>query len=214
MRRKIWGVLSLVGAILLWFGRGFIEHIFFGWMVHEMNPSAAVILEYGPPLLLALLGVYLLSRGNSAPPPVPLHHGSTAMPLVITPAEMASQKEDKIFVGESITPNYLLSFFEEHTGIQAAKMAKPFIGKWMRLSGRLGEVLSSAPEHGAQLSFQREDVKGEKDWSYYITVYMRFDQPWLDRLAILRRGDQVTVVGQIKRVDPLVLNLDHCELVD
>lgn len=108
----------------------------------------------------------------------------------------------------------MLSFFEEHTGIQAAQMAKPFIGKWIKLSGRLGEVLASTPQYGAQLTFQRDDVKGERDCPHNIVVYMRFDPPWHDRLAILRRDDQLTVIGQISTIAPLVLNLVHCELVD
>jgi len=74
-----------------------------------------------------------------------------------------------VFVGENVTPKYLVSFFEEHTSIQASQMAKPFIGKWMKISGRLNEVISSKPEHGAQLSFQRDYAKDSDCF-----CYMRF----------------------------------------
>lgn len=214
MRQQILGGLSLAGGILLWFGRGLTEHIFFGWMVHEMNSSAAAILEYGPPLVLALLGLYLLYRGSSATVSMQLHQGTAATPPVITPEVTTSQKEGKVFVGENITPRYLLNFFEEHTGIQASVLTKAFIGKWMRLSGPLGEVLATDPKYGAQLTFERDYEKPDREWFDYITVYMNFDELWIDRLAILRRGDQLTVIGEIKAVVPLVLTLHHCELVD
>lgn len=215
MRQRILGGLSLVGAILLWLGRGVTEHMFFGWMVHELNPSISAIVEFGPPLFLAVLGLFLLYRGSSKTALVQPRQatGGTTSPAT-TPDVRTSKEEERIFVGASITPRYLLGFFEEHTGIQATQMTKPFVGKWMRLSGPLGEVLAPRPEYGAQLTFQKNDPKGETDWFRYVLIFMRFDPPWVDRLSILRRGDQLTVIGQIKTVEPLVLNLDHCELVD
>lgn len=43
---------------------------------------------------------------------------------------------------------------------------------------------------------------------------MFFNKPWIDRVAILKRGDKLTVIGQINTIDTLSVHLENCELVD
>ena len=45
-------------------------------------------------------------------------------------------------------------------------------------------------------------------------IYCLFRKPQIDRLKVLKRGDKITVVGQIRRIGKLFLELDNCELVD
>lgn len=40
------------------------------------------------------------------------------------------------------------------------------------------------------------------------------DQGWFDRLSTLRRGDKITVIGQITRVNGIEIQLENCEIVD
>ena len=40
--------------------------------------------------------------------------------------------------------------------------------------------------------------------------FMQFDLPWLDRLSILRRGNRLTVIGQITTVENYGVTLDPC----
>jgi hypothetical protein len=40
------------------------------------------------------------------------------------------------------------------------------------------------------------------------------DQRWLDQISMLRRGDEVTVIGQLAKVHPYSLSLEQCELVE
>ena len=40
--------------------------------------------------------------------------------------------------------------------------------------------------------------------------FMQFDSPWLDRLSILRRGNRLTVIGQITTVENYGVTLDPC----
>ena len=45
--------------------------------------------------------------------------------------------EDRIFVSDGITPEYLLSFFHQQlTAVQAANATKDYISKWMKLPGQ------------------------------------------------------------------------------
>jgi hypothetical protein len=111
------------------------------------------------------------------------------------------------FVGASITPEYLLGFFSEHTAIQASKLIEPFIGKWLRISGNLSQILSSSPDR-AQLTFSGRGVGDD-----LASVFMYFrDEGEVERLAILRRGDRLTVVGRITEINTVQIDLDDCEL--
>ena len=114
---------------------------------------------------------------------------------------------ERNFLGASITPEYLLSMFGTHTSIQARKLIEPFIGKWLRVSGNLSEVLSSSPDR-AQLTFSDRGVGSKVG-----TVYMYFrNKNQIERLAILRRGDSLTVIGKIEDINAVQIDLGNCEL--
>jgi hypothetical protein len=152
----------------------------------------------------------VIPRVTSAVPTTVLHKNTTAAP---EPSRKAAEKQDRVFVGASITPEYLISIFREHTDIQGATLTAAYLGKWMKVSGSLGNVISTTPNL-AQLTFERAEVPlTERTWFDYTDFYMMFKKPWIDRLAIARRGDKLTVVGQIERIDAVSVQLENCELV-
>jgi len=169
------------------------------------------------PLLFVVLGtVVLVARGfglfgnrrEAAP---------STIPDLIAPATISKPrdkirvagKQERMFVGAGVTPEYLAKFFQDHTAIQAANLIEAFIGKWMKLSGRLNDVRLHRDSF-ASVSLRRsaveEDVRA-------CNVTMFFYQPWFDRLAILKRGEELTVIGRIDKVDALSLILEECEIV-
>lgn len=128
------------------------------------------------------------------------------------PPRKAAEHQDRIFVGESITPEYLIGIFREHTDIQGAQLTAAYVGKWMKVTGSLRNVISTTPNL-AQLTFERAEVPlTERTWFDYTDFYMMFKKPWIDRLAIVKRGDALTVIGQIERIDSVSVQLANCEL--
>lgn len=113
---------------------------------------------------------------------------------------------NRTYVGKSITPEYLISFFKEHTAIQAKKLSEVYIGKWMEISGVVREVtpIDSQTEI-AMLTFKQP--------SDLTTLFFR-TKKWVDRVSGLRRGDSISAVGQIDKVVSSHIELEHCELVD
>lgn len=69
------------------------------------------------------------------------------------------------------------------------------------VTGAVHDVISTS-ERLAQVTFEHQDV------------YMYFRGPWRDRTKILKKGDDITVIGQIQQIDALDLHLDNSELVD
>ena len=152
----------------------------------------------------------VIPRVTSDVPTTLLHKNTTAGP---EPPRKAPEKQVRVFVGASITPEYLISIFREHTDIQGATLTAAYLGKWMKVSGSLGNVISTTPNL-AQLTFERAEVPlTERTWFDYTDFYMMFKKPWIDRLAIAKRGDKLTVVGQIERIDGVSVQLENCELV-
>jgi hypothetical protein len=93
-----------------------------------------------------------------------------------------------------------MRLFEGHTDIQASTGVANFIGKWMKVSGPLGNILSTF----SQVTFADHAP---------ISMFFR-KKKWVDRLSILSRGDNITVLGQITYIERDNLVLDNCELID
>jgi hypothetical protein len=92
-----------------------------------------------------------------------------------------------------VTPEYLVRFFEEYTDIQAKTRVADFIGKWVKVSGPLGNVsaLPPSPTMSAQVTFADSSPA---------RMFFR-KKKWVDRLSILSHGDNITVLGRITYVE-------------
>ena len=125
-------------------------------------------------------------------------------------SEATAQIQERVPIGPSITLEYLVGLYREHIGIQATKLTERFIGKWMSVSGLVEEVLPTG-KTSAMLTFQRRP-----DESIYLheraTIYMYFREPWIDSVAMLRPGNEVTVNGQLDQVNKLAIHLKNCEI--
>ena len=137
--------------------------------------------------------------------------GDTKKPVIESLATQAlpvgsSTKEPRKTV--NVTPEHLIGFFnEQHTSIQAAKLAEAYIGKWLTVSGPIGDVLGASDLH-------RMVVFANRTISSYNTVNMFFrDKEQFSQLSTLRRGDNITVIGKITEVNAIQVSLDECELV-
>ena len=64
-----------------------------------------------------------------------------------------------------------------------------------------------------QVPFENRYIQPQT-WFNYADIYCLFRKPQIDRLKILKRGDTITVIGQISRIYTKDLTLDNCELVD
>jgi hypothetical protein len=117
------------------------------------------------------------------------------------------QAPTRVYV--DVTPEELVGFFKNVTAMQGDRLVQPYIGKWITLSGPLGDILSSSPDH-AQLTFADRGYGEEK-----VQVYLYFNvKKWVDRVAVLTLGKQITVTGRIDRVVSVWVDLKDCELIE
>jgi hypothetical protein len=137
-------------------------------------------------------------REVKATPIVAMPAAAAPVPLAVRPEVKETEKEERIFVGESITAEYLVSFFKQQTTVQATNATKDYIGKWIKVTGSVYDVLSTTSDF-AQITFERQQSS--------LLLHMHFSGSWRDRAIILRRGDNITVISQISEITSFALSL-------
>ena len=76
----------------------------------------------------------------------------------------------------------------------------------MRVSGPTGDVSLLTP------TLLNATFEGRSLFTYN-NVYALFrDKKWIDRLVLMRPGDHLALIGQIKSVDSQNVHLDNCEI--
>lgn len=145
-------------------------------------------------------------------------HGATISDAEASIAEIAKKleptspepPEQRVYVGPSVTPEYLMELGKDLLHIHAAKLHDDYIGKWMRVTRPLRDVGPwvswGGPKGGFPVYFAHDDTEAG-------VVAIFNDPSLLDRLSVLRQGDQVSLVGRIRSLE-LVVTLEQCELVE
>jgi hypothetical protein len=109
----------------------------------------------------------------------------------------------RIFVEDS--PKKLIAISKKHTSAQAQKLLKPYYYRWIRVSGRLGDVGAWTGSNSTvifQPSFHAPAV------SMIFTDRDVFDKS----LSILSAGTRITAIGQIERIDSTSVQITNCEI--
>jgi hypothetical protein len=140
---------------------------------------------------------------SSSQPSNPTTAQSANAPLAVNNDAFETLPDGRIVVKRN--PEWFISLFDSHTAIEATELARPYVGKWMIVSEKVYNV-SSPDANTLAVSLQ-------SDSDHMPNAYMEFSkQNWQDKLQLLRRGDSVTVLGQIESVDELGMRFKDCEL--
>lgn len=115
------------------------------------------------------------------------------------PEARPSAEAERQFV--QVTPAYLLGLFDTHTTRDVSRLTADFIGKWMRVSGDVRDVI----ELGDELFVQIFDAEQR-------LIGLRFRGERVEQASTLRRGDHIEAIGRIKDVDQMHVSLDPAEL--
>lgn len=106
------------------------------------------------------------------------------------------------------TPEDLWGLFDGLTDLQAASIIRPFLNQWLSVSG---EVSSVGAWYDTFLGVDL--VRGGIEDGHIVHATFT-DQRSVDRLSLVKRGDQMTVRGSISGIHRLALELYDCELVE
>lgn len=106
------------------------------------------------------------------------------------------------------SPEHLVRFYRDNLTIQADSLVEPFVGKWMRVSGRVRDV--SRHDRFTSLDLDRDPPKGEEQ-AAGLNLYF-YDEKYIDeRVRTLTRGQQVILVGKVEKASAWSVSLGDCE---
>ena len=108
----------------------------------------------------------------------------------------------------SKTPRDFWKLIEGLTALQAQAVLAPFMEQTMVVSGNLYSVSEVHFPLQAPPFIQVTIAEGRE----LLSMFFRGEN-WVNRLALLSKGDHITVAGAITDLRPNLLNLDDCELL-
>src|ERR1700730_320904 len=100
-------------------------------------------------------------------------------------------KPPRIFVEPHVTPEFLVGLYEGNTFLWAETRLKQYIGKWLPVSGPLGEVIGGQPFVG-----DRIPAIATLGTPTGPSVLMIFRGEWIDRVALIAKGQHIYVHGK------------------
>jgi hypothetical protein len=143
-----------------------------------------------------------LSLPSAPAPPVPV-----PLPAVVEvpakPEVPAPKKREFV----DVLPETLLglSTKKDLTRVQADLMIKPYIGKWLRVTGTITDIYPNAV---ALRTIEGKPSPG----GLLFDVILIVDDEWKERFHILEQNRKITVIGMIQEVDRSMVTLHHPEL--
>lgn len=193
---KAWQVAMLTGNLLPWWG----------WTIGFLVITLLAMGEYAFRRAHRLMTSGGQSRAVNS---TSAHRNDHTLEVASHATARIPNGNDRIIVSASVTPAYLIGLFKEHTGIQAKKLIEQYLGKWMPIMGRVHDT-----HQRSKFNFSKPEEKVAQLFIFddgHLLI-ARFSEPWVERIAILRRGDEVRLIGKIAEVNALNLELDDCEL--
>lgn len=129
----------------------------------------------------------------------------------IKPADAPAREASRVFLRETVTPQYLCRIYQERTKLQADQAAASYLGKWLKLTGTVHDV-STQPEGKVFVNVDHPGPPGTGPYDEIIIVLLIFTEGD-GRLEVLHKGDPITAIGRINRISNDALVLEECELL-
>jgi hypothetical protein len=112
----------------------------------------------------------------------------------------------RVFVAAEVTVDYLTGLYDGRTQVQGDRLADPYIGKWMEISGSI-EIMTGLGAKATTITLSPYTVghRGISVWMMFLT-----DR---DRLETIPLGGELTALGRIEKVTQDEIKLLECQLL-
>ncbi|MCA1654691.1 MAG: hypothetical protein ABR588_00350 [Sphingomicrobium sp.] len=216
--------LDWLGVVGLWIGAIVLAFKSAGAPLLPGAPVifAATFWNFMPVVLVSFALLIFIYR--QLRPPVPTLPALRALVAPRQAPPIASSQEaappqpqggsaERVFVPDGLTPRKLMAMCEGKTSHQAQVSIKPFIGKWIRVSGIVRDFMMLSEDWGAVfLQSATTAVLGDMALREVNSAKLYFRSDF-DRLEMLQGGERFVADGQIKEIDSLSFKADNCEIV-
>ncbi len=120
-------------------------------------------------------------------------------PMTNTPAA-DDKKRDEARQFANTSADNLKALYKDRTTIEGDRLAKPYIGKWMQIFGKVANV----SERGGGSTVVRLLDREYDD--------LQFDMRWRNRIELLQRNQQISATCQIDQIHETYISFGSCEL--
>ncbi|MEA2837680.1 MAG: hypothetical protein QOD89_2230 [Bradyrhizobium sp.] len=140
----------------------------------------------------------LTASGSIPPAALPLENPIPTSPTIPPVVSETRQFTDR-------TPSELMTLYEGRTPFQAETLIQPYKGKWIKVRGKVINLLADSSEPGASIAVIKDGNA---------IIECRLSGTWKDKVAKLSNGDTLHVAG---RINPFQngsqLYLQQCEII-
>lgn len=157
-----------------------------------MGKAASVAFTLGAGLLVTVLGLAL--KLNIL---IVLTVALLAAGCVFYFFDFRARPDRRVFL--QVTPEQVRQIYDGRTTLQGEKAAEIYVGKWMKVSGTVRDVVA----------LKRSRAMWLKERNTPVLIF----NSKLSRLDVIHKGDAVTVVGRVFGVSKELIQLNKCELV-
>lgn len=117
-----------------------------------------------------------------------------------TPSKLPTPTSPQIV---TISPQDLVGLFAGRTTAEGNRLAAPYMNKWMKISGSVGNVHTYDTSSCVTLEYMSNGV--------YHTE-LRFEEKWTEHISTLRVNDVIHAVGKIQSISEATLTMEKCEI--
>ena len=119
------------------------------------------------------------------------------------PSSDAPSRAQRVIVNRTLPE--LHGFYRGRTDAEGDRLIQPYIGKWIRVSGKVSNV---TPSSGAP-AFTYVTLAGRS----LIPDSLTFGPIWKDKILVMRQGDRIAAICRIGQPMDYLIALDDCELL-
>ena len=133
-------------------------------------------------------------------------------PLPVESTDLRGGKDsspDRVYTPRSVMD--IFGSIHEATNLEANNITRPYIGKWLKIKGAVGDVFGF--DSRVILSVNPPDIKEKYYGTKHVSLNFERDR-WLVHIETIKKGDFVEAVGQIDEVDRWQITLENCELIE
>lgn len=201
-----------IGDLPAWLG---LTILGFGVLLIALSTGTRIYEAIGAPHVYLRSPFYRLGAVETKRPPLAQTAPSKTKPLPLPTIASAATAttalqappaslEKRIFIDR--TPEQLCAELQGVTGVKGQARIALYLGKWLRVTGPLGNVHKISDT-------ERMVTFADRDIFHYNVVWAGVrDRESVERLDVKDAGDPITIVGRIDRVDIQNVHLESSEL--
>jgi hypothetical protein len=114
-----------------------------------------------------------------------------------------------------MAPEELRELVKGRTIHERDRITKPFIGKWIDIAVAIDDAVSGddgGTIWGDEIELPEQEISNEITINQVPSIVLHFERQWNEQVNLLKKGQNISVIGEIERITQDYIELRDCEL--